>query len=199
MNLKIKDIIILVVVILLSFPLVFFGILLGTGNARLEFGPALKEVIDENKLELTKVSPKLDSLSVRNLKTFQAMVRESADLEKERQRLQDEHRSLEMFQNDLEAKKAELRKEHQQIENLVSQSDTLSRKKAAQQAVQLAKVYSAMRPAEAAQIISTLKDELAARILDGISDDRQKAKILAALPSDKASVITLLMGGNVRR
>ena len=56
-----------------------------------------------------------------------------------------------------------------------------------------------MRPAEAASIIATLQDDLAADILDGIGDDRQKAKIIAALPKEKAVRLTKLMGGGSRR
>jgi flagellar motility protein MotE (MotC chaperone) len=195
MNLKTKDIILLAMVILVSFPMVYFGILFTTGNARIEFGPAKKAVLEEKKIEVFKPSAKAESLAVVNSKTYQALLLESSEIAKQREGLMAEHKSLEMFQNDLEAKKAELRKEQQQIEYLVSKSDTLERKKTAQ----LAKVYSAMRPAEAAQILTTLTNELAARILDGIGDDRQKAKILSALPGEKATQITQLMGGSSKR
>jgi flagellar motility protein MotE (MotC chaperone) len=129
-----------------------------------------------------------------NSRTYQALQQERTEITAERQKLQAEKAQLELFRRDLEAKKDDVRKEREKIEGLVSRSDSLGRKKTAQ----LAKMYAAMRPAEAAQIIGTLKDELAADIIDGISDDRQKAKILASLPAEKATRLTQLMGGTKR-
>jgi flagellar motility protein MotE (MotC chaperone) len=199
MNLKMKDLIILAVVILVSFPIVYLGILFRTGNARLEFGPMTKELLGEKKLEVIKISPKAESLAIANSKIFQALQQERNEIAKERQNILEQRKSLELFQTDLETQKAELKKQQQSIESTVSNNDALGKKKSAQQAAQLSKIYSAMRPAEAAQIISTLSDELAARILDGIGDDRQKAKILGALPSEKATEISQVMGGNSKR
>jgi|WetSurMetagenome_2_1015567.scaffolds.fasta_scaffold123649_2 flagellar motility protein MotE (MotC chaperone) len=198
MNFKMKEIGLLVVVILLSFPVVFFGVLFMTGNARVEFGPPKKEAIREKEVEIIKISPKAESLTVANAKIFKALQQERSAISKERENLAEQHKNLEVYQNDLETQKGELKKQQQAIESAVSTSEALGKKKAAQQAAQLAKIYSAMRPAEAAQIISTLSDELAARILDGIGDDRQKAKILAALPQEKATKISQFMGGSIR-
>jgi flagellar motility protein MotE (MotC chaperone) len=137
---------------------------------------------------------KAESLAVVNSKTYQALQQERAEMAAERQKLQAERAQLELFQRDVEAQKDAVRKEREKIEGLVSRSDSLEKKKTAQ----LSKTYAAMRPAEAAQIISTLQDELAAKIIDGIGDDRQKAKILALLPGDKATRMTQLMGGGKR-
>jgi flagellar motility protein MotE (MotC chaperone) len=190
MNLKMREIIILAVVTLISFPLIFFGVLLYTGALRLESGPKKKAVPENTKIELV-ASVKDDSLAMVNSKTYQALQQERENVEKEKLGLLEKRRDLELFQRDLEAQKDTLKRERQRIEGLVSKSDTIDRKKLQQ----LAKVYSAMRPPEAAQIIGTLQDDLAARILDGISDDRQKAKILAALPPEKSTRITQFMGG----
>lgn len=189
-----KQILILAVVMLLSFPVLFFGILLFTGNARLQLGPEKKPVAEETKVEVIKQTVESESLATANSKTFQAIQQERRDVASEREKLQDTRQRLEMFQRDLESQKAELKKERERIESLVSRSDSLEKKKTAQ----LAKVYSAMRPAEAAQIIATLPDDFAAKIVAAISDDRQKAKILAAIPPEKATRMTEILGGTKR-
>jgi flagellar motility protein MotE (MotC chaperone) len=195
MDLKLKDIIIIVLVMLISFPLVFFGILFVTGNVRIALGPEKKAPEEIAKIEVVRQSAKADSFAAENSKTWQALQQEREEIGVERKDLQEERQKLELFQRDLETQKEEIKTARERIEKLVSRSDTLEKKKT----VQLSKVYSAMRPAEAAQIIGTLQDDLAARILDGIGDDRQKAKILAALPQEKATRLTGLMGGGTRR
>jgi flagellar motility protein MotE (MotC chaperone) len=194
MDIKLKDIVILVLVMLFSFPIVIGVVLLITGNMRIEFGPVKPEEEEVARVELIKQNDKTDSLATVNSKTWQALQKEREDIAQERKALLEERQKLELFQRDLEMQKDEISGSRKKIESLVSLSDSLKKKKTAQ----LAKVYSAMRPAEAAQIIGTLQDELAARILDGISDDRQKAKILAALPQEKATALTRLMGGSTR-
>jgi flagellar motility protein MotE (MotC chaperone) len=194
MDLKLKDIVLLVLVMLISFPIVIFVVLFITGNVRMEFGPVKATEEEVAKVELIKQDDKTDSLATVNSKTWQALQKEREDIAQERKELLAERQKLELFQRDLETQKNEISGSRKKIESLVSRSDSLEKKKT----VQLAKVYSAMRPAEAAQIIGTLQDELAAHILDGIGDDRQKAKILAALPQEKATALTRLMGGSVR-
>jgi flagellar motility protein MotE (MotC chaperone) len=191
-NFTTREIIILGGITLISFPLVFVSVLFLSGNLRVELGPRKKAAAEEKKIEIVKPSStKEDSLSILNSKTYQALQQEREGIEKEKLDMQKERQSLELFLHDLESQKDSLKKEQQRIDGLISQRDAIDKKKLAQ----LAKVYSAMRPAEAAQIISTLSDDLAAQILDGIADDRQKAKILAALPPEKATSITKLMGG----
>jgi len=191
MDLKLKDLIILVLVVLLSFPVVLVVVLMMTGNMRVAFGPEKPPEEVRNKIETVKQNARFDSLALENSKTWQALQKEREEIARERKALQDEREKLELFRRDVEKRVEEIRESRGRIENLVSRSDSLEKKKTAQ----LARVYSAMRPAEAAQIIGTLQDELAARILDGIGDDRQKAKILAALPQEKATRLTRLMGG----
>jgi flagellar motility protein MotE (MotC chaperone) len=194
MDLKFKDIVIIVLVMLISFPVVFFAILLLTGNLRIEFGPEKPGTENDVVVEV-RPSAVSDSLAIENSKTWQALQQERAEIDAERKSLAEERQKLELFQSDLETKKNEIRASQERIESLVSQSDTFERKKNAQ----LARVYGSMRPAEAASIIATLQDEFAAGILDGIGDDRQKAKIIAALPKEKAVRLTKLMGGGSRR
>jgi flagellar motility protein MotE (MotC chaperone) len=194
MDLKLKDIVILVLVMIISFPIVIFIVLFLTGNMRVEFGPIQPAEEDVARVELMKQDNKTDSLAAENSRTWRALEKERQDIARERKELLEERQKLELFQRDLETQKEEISLSQKKIERLVSHSDSLEKKKT----VQLAKVYSAMRPAEAAQIIGTLPDALAARILDGISDDRQKAKILAALPQEKATRLTRLMGGSTR-
>ncbi|MBN2036370.1 MAG: hypothetical protein JW768_06470 [Chitinispirillaceae bacterium] len=191
MDFKFKDFVIIALVMLISFPVVFFSILHVTGNLRVEFGPEKPPEEIMEKIELIEHEKIADSLANENSKTYQAIERQRQEMAKERKDLEEERQKLELFQRDLEAQKQEISSSREKIETLVSESDSLETKKIAQ----LARVYSAMRPAEAAQIIATLQDDLAARIIDNIGDDRQKAKILAALPQEKATRLTKKMGG----
>jgi flagellar motility protein MotE (MotC chaperone) len=51
-----------------------------------------------------------------------------------------------------------------------------------------------MKPLEAAQIIETMPDNYASKLLNAMSDDRQKAKILSALSTEKAARVTERLG-----
>lgn len=83
-----------------------------------------------------------------------------------------------------------LEQQRVKLESLVAQSDSLESKKFKTQA----RVYTAMKPLEAAQIIETMPDEYASKLLNAMSDDRQKAKILSALSTEKAARVTERLG-----
>jgi flagellar motility protein MotE (MotC chaperone) len=192
MNLKLKDIVVLALIMLGSFPIMFLGVMIYTGSARIEFGQPKKVLEEQKKVETLRASEKSDSLAIANSKTWQAMQQEREEVAAERQKLSEDKNRLDLFAKDLENQKLALESERKKIEGLVGQSDAMDKKKTAQ----LSKVYAAMKPAEAAQIISTLDDGLASRILDGINDDRQKAKIISALPTEKSTRITQMLGSS---
>lgn len=191
MNIKMRDIIITAFVLFIVFPIVYFGYMFATGHTRLNEENSRKKSNIETVVtaEPTKQEVKAESLAVLNTVTFQALQKERSGIESERRKMLEDKQRMELFQEEIEKQKNDLTSERERIEGLVDKSDTFDRKKS----VQMAKAYSAMRPAEAAQIISTLSDEVAIRILEGITDDRIKAKIISALPSEKATSITETM------
>ena len=85
--------------------------------------------------------------------------------------------------------------ERERFEKAVSKNDTAETMKIKN----LAKIYGAMRAPEAAKIIETFDDKLASQLISSIGDERQKAKIMAALSADKASALSKLMGSSLRK
>lgn len=192
MNIKMRDIIITAFVLFIVFPIVYFGYMFATGHTRLnEENPRTKSHKETfvTAAEPTKEEVRAESLAVTNTVTFQALQKERSGIESERQKMLEDKQRMELLSEEIEKQKNDLKRERERIEGLVDKSDSFDRKKS----IQMAKAYSAMRPAEAAQIISTLSDEMAIRILEGITDDRIKAKIIAALPPEKATSITQTM------
>jgi flagellar motility protein MotE (MotC chaperone) len=194
MNLNLKSIVVLALVALSSFPVVILCVLLLTGNARIEFGARAKKTLAANQVEVFPHSAGVDSLNALNSKTFQALEQEKNDIAAEKRQLAEKQQGLDLFRQDLDARKADLEQKRAALASLVIKEDSVAGKKMRQ----LSKVYASMKPAEAAQIIGTLPDQTASSLLNGINDDRQKAKIFAALPPDKASELTRFMAGNPR-
>ena len=195
MSLSLKKIALLALFALSSFPVVILCVLLLTGNARIEFGPKSLFPIGGGKAVDLLRHARTDSLGLAASKTFQAVEQERNELALERQQLAEKQQALDLFERDLDARKAELTQERGAIAALAATGDSLAGKKMREA---FEKCTGSMKPAEAAQIIGTLGDATAATILDGIGDDRQKAKIFAALAPEKAAALTLLMGGRRR-
>lgn len=193
MNLKLKDLVVSAVVMAFSFPLIYFVMLLASGSARVEFGPKEKPAEEVKKIEVMKSSVRQDSLAFVNSRAYEALQIERQEVTKERERLADQQQRIDLLQRDLENQKNGIVQDRKKIETLVQKSDSLDMKKIRQ----LAKVYEAMKPVEAAQILETLDLQLTIKILSAISDDRQKARIMASLPKDKASEISRMMGAPV--
>ncbi len=188
MNLKIKDLIYIAVATVLTFPLLYMVMMFLTGAARLEFN-SKKEEKPEQKVEMIKMNHRRDSLSIVNSKTFQALLQEKNELQKERERLSEKQRKIDLLEQELQESRLNLEKERKKIEKLVSRSDSLDLKRIKE----LSKIYGAMRPLEAAQIIETLQDELAVKVITNIGDERQKGKILSAMSKEKATRISRLI------
>jgi flagellar motility protein MotE (MotC chaperone) len=185
-----KDIILAAFIMFIAFPVVYVVIMVMTGNTRQNTDHSRKKSGKEIvATEVPKQSSKAESLAVVNTVTFQALQKERTGIESERQKMMEDKQRMELFQQELEKQKDELNSERKRIEGIVEKSDTLDKKKC----LQLSKAYAAMHTAEAAEIIGSLSDELAIRILDGITDDRIKAKIISALPPEKATSITQTM------
>ncbi len=191
MKLKLKDIITIAVVTLVSFPVLYFAMLFITGNARIEF-TSKKPGFGENrqKLKFLKHSNRRDSLMVAHSQAFLASEKEREEVENKLAQLQKQQDRINMLTQELERTHQELNAQRKKKKKLVAQSDELENKRIKQ----LAKVYGAMRANEAAQILETLDDTLLIKIINAITDDRQKAKIMAGLSKGKAARISRKMG-----
>ncbi|HEX2956018.1 MAG TPA: hypothetical protein VHO70_04280 [Chitinispirillaceae bacterium] len=187
MKLKLKDMIIIALVTLTSFPVMYTILLFATGTAKVVFerGPA-EEKGKKKQSEEMKSSARKDSIANVNSKTFQALQKEQAEVNEQKEHLNDQRLRIEQMQQELQTQRDEFLKERKKLEQLVSQNDSLDTRKMRD----LAKVYGAMKPAEAADILGTLADSNVAKILKMINDDRQKAKILAFMSNEKAASIS---------
>lgn len=190
MNLKLKDIIIIALVMLTSFPVMYTILLFATGTAKVVFDSGVVEEKEKKKkTEEMKASARKDSIAIVNSKTFQALQKERGEVTEQKERLNDQRLRMEQIQQELQTQRDEILQERKKLEQLVTKNDSLDTRKMKE----LAKVYGAMKPAEASQILGTLSDSNVAKILKMINDDRQKAKILAFLPVEKAASISKII------
>jgi flagellar motility protein MotE (MotC chaperone) len=194
MKMTLKQLIIIVASLTLSFPVIYMLLLLATGNARIEFNQPPKKKTDERQIKLLAYNARKDSLAAQQSHTFLAMEKQKADLQAEQKRSTEERERMGMVQQELEKTRNDLAEERKKLEKLVGQSDELDKKRIKQ----LAKVYSAMRPEEAATIMETLEDNLVINILGSMGDDRQKAKILSLISKEKATRISKKIGKPIK-
>jgi flagellar motility protein MotE (MotC chaperone) len=190
MNLKLKDIIIIALVMLTSFPVMYTILLFTTGTAKVVFDSGVTDEKEKKKkAEEMKLSARKDSIAIVNSKVFQALQKERGEVNEQKERLNDQRLRMEQIQQELQTQRDEILQERKKLEQLVTKNDSLDTRKMRD----LAKVYGAMKPAEAAQILGTLSDSNVAKILKMINDDRQKAKILAFLPVEKAASVSKII------
>ena len=184
-----NDFIAIILVTLLTFPLLYVGMLVYTGSLRIEYGLPTVDPSTDFKVEEVRHTKRRDSLSAENSKVFMALQQERADIERERERLLEIQGRLEMLQNSIEGSKSELVSERKQLETKLATNPDAE----AARYKQLARIYGAMKPAEAASILETLTDAQATSILTSINDDRQRARIISLLTKEKAARITRLI------
>lgn len=188
---SLKDIIKIGVIAILSFPLLYVIMLFAVGSLRIVFVKPhqdSKQPIEE--VRLLKQTAFRDSLAETHMVSYHALQRENEEVKQENERLKSQQERIAIIQQELERERNELAQERERLEKLVSMSEELKDKKIKQ----ISRVYGAMRPAEAAHILETIDDDLVVKILTGISDDRQRGKIMSALPTEKAKRITRKMG-----
>ena len=191
MNLKIKDIVMVGIIAIVTLPVLYFAMLFVTGNARIEFAQKMPGATeDRKKLEFLKHSSHQDSLIAIHSQAFLASEKEKVEVEKEQERLAKQQERINILTQELEATRKEQATEREKFEKLVTQVDDLEMKRVKD----LAKIYGSMRANEAAQVLETLDDSMLIKIINAIGDDRQKAKIMAALSKSKAEKITKKMG-----
>jgi flagellar motility protein MotE (MotC chaperone) len=194
MKLTLKQLIIILASLTVSFPVVYLLMLFATGNARIEFSKPLKEKKDERALKLMWTNARKDSLADQHSQTFFAIEKQKTELEAEKKNINEDRERMLIVQQELEKTRGGLTEERKKLERLIGQSDDLDKKRIKQ----LAKVYGAMRPEEAARILETLDDELLIKILGSMGDDRQKAKILSSISKEKAIRISKKIGTSVK-
>jgi len=187
---RFKEILLIIIVALVAFPILYVAMLFATGALRVEYGfkdekPDAKVI----KVEEIRHTARRDSMALANSKIFEALQKERADLKKEQERLAEQYARLEMLQAEIEKGR----------ESLVSERGQLEKKMAATPALEdarfkkLAKIYEAMKPGEAAAILETIQDSQVAAILGKMTDDRQKGKILSLLTKEKAVRVNKLI------
>lgn len=191
MKLKLKDVILIAVVTVATFPLLYFAMLFVTGSARIEFVSKKPEAAQgRQELKYLQHSNRRDSLIVAQSQAFLASEKTKKELEEKQQRLAKQEERITILTQELDRTRAELSAEREKLEKLVTKSGEMEMKRIKQ----LAKIYGSMRANEAAQILQTLDDNLLIQIINAIGDERQRAKIVASLPKEKAAKITRKMG-----
>jgi len=187
---KLELVLVAIVVMILSFPLMYLGMLLGTGNAKLVFkGDLARKIEIDNQAKIEKQTKTYDSLAVANSESFLASVEEKKQVQAEREKLVQEQARLEALKAELEAERKKLETERESYEktSVAKQDAETDRLK------KLAKVYGSMKANEGARIMETLDDQLCIGIFKFMNEDRQKAKILAAMSGEKAARLSKLM------
>ncbi|MCL1946024.1 MAG: hypothetical protein FWF51_02570 [Chitinivibrionia bacterium] len=193
------------IVMMLSFPLMWLGGLLLTGNAKLIFKGDLARMVEiETTARMQRNNLTMDSLIIANTEAFQSNVllknsiaNKSEEIDRDQERLDVLKSELQTERANIEAAKAGLDKaisdladERAKYEETMNGPNDGAIDKAT---VSLAKTYQAMKPAEAAQIMETLPDNLCVDILKSMTDDRQKGRILSSMDTEKAAKLSKLM------
>jgi flagellar motility protein MotE (MotC chaperone) len=175
---RLKDVIALGLLSLLSFPLVLLGVLLGMGKIHMSFGdaplsPEAKARLAEHVEPLAKPSGQ-DSASIG--KGGNSDERE-AEIDSREAMALEEQKRMEALRSDVQRMQDSIAKERMALERLLGKGDSVSgvRMKA------LSATMGSMKPDDAAKILLGLDDLMAVGVLRGIAEDRTRAKILAAV------------------
>lgn len=190
------DILAILLVAIITFPILYVGMMLVTGSLRLEYGFKEKDPSMAIKVEEIRHNARRDSLAAQNSKAFQAAEQERAGLVKEQERVADQYKRLEILQGEIEAQQGEIAKQREELakERAQFESSKAAALKTDDPSIKkLAQIYEAMKPAEAAGILETLPDAQVGAILSKMSDNRQKGKILALLSTEKTARINKLI------
>lgn len=194
---RIKDVIALGFLALVSFPVVLLGVLMWTGNIRLAFGPedpsqsATRERLQVRPEDLTNVA----DMPLNPTKARQgdgAMMLREAELDSREAQLQSDLVRLEELRTDDAHLRDTIVAERKRIDVLLAGKDSLEQSRLGI----LANTFSGMKPDQAAKIFAGLDDILVTGILRAVKDDKPRAKLLAAIgkadPARAASVARLL-------
>lgn len=193
---RIKDVIALGLLALVSFPVILLGVLMWTGNVRLAFGPedpsqsAARERLQVRPEDLAN-APMPASPTGENHMDGALGIREveldgrEADVQRELARVGELRDQDQRLRDTIES-------ERKRIESMLSGKDSLEQARLQV----LARTFSGMKPDQAAKILVGLDDILATGVLRAVQEDRSRAKMLAAigkLDSQRAAAIARLL------
>lgn len=178
--LKLKDIIALGLLAVVSFPMVLLGVLLWTGNVRMVFGPEANDPGARARLlERPEDIPGATQVEQQH-GTDQpgpSTATTSGDLDQQEAEVLRETRRLEELRAENQAIRDAIVAERERLERLLTQGDSLENRRTEV----LAATFTSMKADQAAKILAALDDVLVTAILRKVSDDKPRGKLLAAL------------------
>lgn len=180
---KMKDIVALGALAVVSFPIVMLGVLLWTGNVRLVFGPEPQDPMARAKLMerpedipgAVRQSGPGDSAGGK-IRTDSGVLARSQELDRREADLVRMTQRAQMLQQDDERLRDSIRAERRRIEAMGKSGDSLQGVRVGV----LACTFEGMKADQAAKILCAMDDALGTAILRKISDDKIRAKLLAA-------------------
>lgn len=195
-SMRIKDIIALGILALVSFPVVLLGVLMWTGNVRLVFGPddpsasTTRERLQVRAEDLPELAE--SHVVETHVAGDGAVMLREAELDNREAQVQRDLARLE----ELRLEDARLRDtivaERKRIDLLLSGKDSLEQSRLGI----LARTFTGMKPDQAAKILVGLDDIIVTGVLRAVKDDKPRAKLLAAvgkLDSERAAAIARLL------
>jgi flagellar motility protein MotE (MotC chaperone) len=193
MSIRVKDLVGIGITSLLLFPVVFFGVLLATGTARLEIGDVDEETKKKIVGYIERHSPEQEAQDLEQSRLYEANRKATAELAEKQRQVQEETARLELLRLEISQNLALISQNRDEIDKKVGQSKVLSEQKIEE----LAQVYAAMKPVEAAPILLNLDDNSIARIIKMVPESRTQGKLLAALGAlntKRAASVTKILG-----
>lgn len=197
--LKAKDIVALGVLAVASFPIVLLGVLLWTGNVRMVFGPESQDPNARSKLlerpedipGATKPAEEGEHAAI------PGSAKGSEELDRREAELMREETRIAAMREEAAQIRDTIRTERMRLEAILGKGDSLQ----AERTAVLAATFSSMKPDAAAKILVALDDLLVTAILRKVSDDKPRAKLLAAvgkLDTQRAGRISRLLSTAVK-
>lgn len=179
--LKLKDIVALGLLAVVTFPIVLLGVLLWTGNVRMVFGPEAQDPNARAKLlerpEDIPGATVTHSNSTVIVKGTAGTGGPAGDLDQREAEVLRETKRLEDLRIDNGCIRDTIRAERERLEKLLLARDSLEGKRTEV----LAATFVGMKPDQAAKILVALDDVLVTAVVRRVSDDKSRAKILASL------------------
>jgi flagellar motility protein MotE (MotC chaperone) len=177
-----KDIVGLMLLSTLLFPLILVLILLSQGVIRIDVGGD-PTVANEVKGYVEKVLPEDTATAGQDLPDLAANQKTLEQIRLEKEAIAKEQERMEQVRQENER----LVKEAEILQSQYKQNASEDMALLEERLQGLAQVYGAMKPVEAAPILLNMPNDRIAQILGRVPEERQKAKLLAALGNlDKA-------------
>lgn len=191
---RLKDVIALGLLSLLSFPLVLLGVLLGLGKIHMSFGDApLTPEAKARLAEHAEAGAKPEGHDTGSVHKGGSSDEREAEIDRREAMALEEQKRMEALREEVVHVRDSIVKEREALERILGKGDSLGgvRMKS------LAATLSGMKPDDAAKILTGLDDLMAVGVLRTIAEDRPRAKILASvskLSEPRASQLAKLLG-----